>query len=115
MNVDQWLENRREELKDLKFKHFETTLWREQKELLRENGYFVYDLRDWDNGRGYNIEVRACVNNIGNWITDIDLTPYMNNGCWIGIDELKNSQIDEIPYDEIKDILQKGKELHFNK
>lgn len=109
----QWLKNRQKELSTLKFRCFECDLWREQKELLRESGYFVYDLRDWDEGNGYNIELRVVVNHIGCWVTDIDLRPYMNDENWIGIDELKLAQIENIPYGEIKELLDKGKELHF--
>ena len=109
----QWLADRQKELSTLKFRRYDCDLWREQKELLREAGYFVYDLRDWDEGNGYNIEVRVVVNHIGCWITDIDLRPYMNDNSWIGIDELKLAQIEEIPYEEIKELLDKGKELHF--
>ena len=111
----QWLKDRQKELSTLKFRCFESDLWREEKELLREAGYFVYDLRDWDDGRGYNIEISVVVNHIGCWVTDIDLIPYMNDcgGHWIGIDELKLAQIEEIPYSEIKELLEKGREMHF--
>ena len=113
----QWLADRQKELSTLKFRRFDCDLWREQKELLREAGYFVYDLRDWDEGNGYNIEPHVVVNHIGCWVTDMDLIPYMNDcsGHWIGIDELKLAQIEEIPYSEIKELLDKGKELHFKK
>ena len=113
----QWLKDRQKELSTLKFRCFETDLYREQKELLREAGYFVYDLRDWDEGSGYNIEPNVCVNHIGCWVTDIDLIPYMNNcsGHWIGIDELELAQIEDIHYAEIKELLDKGRELHFKK
>lgn len=109
----QWLKDRQRELSALKFRCFETDLWREQKELLREAGYFVYDLRDWDEGNGYNIEINVCVNHIGCWITDTDLKPYMNEGSWIGIDELELAQIDDIPYIEIIELLKKGEALNF--
>ena len=109
----EWLKNRQEELKDLNFKCFETDLWKEEKILLREAGYFIYDLRDWDEGDGFNIEHRVIVNHIGCWITDMDLTPYMNDGSWIGIDELAKANIQEIPYEEIKELLDKGHKLHF--
>ena len=111
----QWLKDRQKELSTLKFRRYDTDLWKEEKQLLREAGYFVYDLRDWDDGKGYNIEPNVCVNHIGCWITDTDLKPYMNDcaGHWIGIDELALAQIEEIPYSEIKELLDKGKELHF--
>ena len=108
----QWLKTRQNKLSELKFRRFETDLWKEQKELLKKAGYFVYDLRDWDEGDGYNIEIHVSVNHIGNWITDIDLTPYMNEGSWIGVDELETAQIQDIPYNEISDLLLKGDELH---
>lgn len=110
----QWLKDRQKELSTLKFRCFECDLWREEKELLREAGYFVYDLRDWDEGDGYNIEISVVVNHIGCWVTDIDLKPYMNDGSWIGIDELKLAQIEEIPYSELEELLKKGRELHFS-
>lgn len=115
LKAKQWLKDRQKELSTLKFRCFECDLWREQKELLKEAGYFVYDLRDWDEGNGYNIEPHVVVNHIGCWITDIDLIPYMNDcsGHWIGIDELALAQIEDIPYSEIKELLDKGKELHF--
>lgn len=107
-----WLENRRKELSSLCFRVYDSALWPEEKEILRNAGYFVYDLRDWDEGNGYNIEVKAVANHIGNWVTDIDLTPYMNEGRWIGIDELQDTKFESIPYDEIKHLLQEGRELH---
>ncbi len=116
LKAGQWLKNRQQELSTLKFRRYIDTLWREEKETLREAGYFVYDLRDWDDGgSGYNIEPHVVVNNIGNWITDIDLMPYMNDcaGHWIGIDELALAQIEDIPYAEIKELLEKGREMHF--
>lgn len=113
LKAKQWLKDRQKELSTLKFRCFETDLWKEQKELLREAGYFVYDLRDWDEGDGFNIEIHVCVNHIGCWITDTDLKPYMNEESWIGIDELKLAQIDNIPYEKIKELLQKGETLHF--
>ena len=115
LKAKQCLKDRQNELNTLKFRHFECNLWREQKELLREAGYFVYDLRDWDDGNGYNIELHVVVNHIGCWITDIDLRPYMNDESWIGIDELKFAQIEDIPYAEIMELLKKGEELHFKK
>lgn len=107
-----WLENRRKELSSLRFRIYDSELWPEEKEILRKAGYFVYDLRDWDEGNGYNIEVKVVANHIGHWVTDIDLTPYMNEGTWIGIDELQNAKLESIPYDEIKHLLQEGRELH---
>lgn len=113
LDAKKWLKNRQEELKTLTFRRFDSDLWKEEKELLKEAGYFVYDLRDWDDGKGYNIEHHVCVNHIGCWITDIDLTPYMNEGYWIGIDELKYANIKEIPYLELKEYFDKGNALHF--
>ena len=115
LRAEQWLKGRQKELSTLKFRRYETDLWMEQKVLLAEAGYFVYDLRDWDEGNGFNIELHVAVNHIGCWVTDIDLIPYMNHryGHWVGIDELKFAQIEEIPYAEIKELLDKGKELHF--
>lgn len=110
-----WLEKRQDELKGLTFKCYETDLWKEQKELLKNAGYFVYDLRDWDEGNGFNIEHHVRVNHIGSWITDINLTPYMNDDSWIGIDELEKANIEEIQYEEIKELLDKGRKLHFGK
>lgn len=107
-----WLENRRKKLSSLCFRVYDSELWPEEKEILRNAGYFVYDLRDWDEGNGYNIEVKAVANHIGNWVTDIDLTPYMNEERWIGIDELQDTKFESIPYDEIKHLLQEGRELH---
>lgn len=113
LKAEQWLKDRQKELSTLKFRCFETDLWKEQKELLKEAGYFVYDLRDWDEGNGYNIEIHVVVNHIGCWITDIDLKPYMNEESWIGVDELELSQIEDIPYIEIMELLKKGEALHF--
>lgn len=84
-DTDKWLKGRQDELKELSFRVLETNLWPEQKNLLEENGYFCYDLRDWDEGSGYNIEKSAFVNRISSWVTDMDLTPYLNEGTWIGI------------------------------
>lgn len=111
--ADKWLAERQEALKGLSFRFFETNLWPEQKTLLEENGYFCYDLRDWDEGSGYNIEKSAFVNRIGNWVTDMALTPYMNEGTWIGIDELELATLIPLPYEEIADLLSKGEKMHF--
>ena len=97
-----WVRFRQESLKNLKFRHIEIGLTPEQKEILRQNGYFSYDLRDWDTGIGYNIECNVLANNIGNMVTDIDLTPYMNEGNWIGSDELEKATMEDLPYEEIK-------------
>lgn len=113
LKAKQWLKDRQKELSTLKFRCFETDLWKEQKELLREAGYFVYDLRDWDEGNGFNIEIHVVVNHIGCWITDTDLKPYMNEESWIGIDELKLAKIEDIPYEETKEFLDNGHKLHF--
>ena len=43
----------------------------------------------------------------------MDLTPYMNDGSWIGIDELENANIEMIPYKEIEKLLDEGRKLHF--
>lgn len=107
-----WLENRRKELSSLRFRVYDSELWPEEKEVLCKAGYFIYDLREWDEGNGYNIEVKTVANHIGNWVTDIDLTPYMNEGTWIGIDELRDTKFESIPYDEIKHLLQEGRKLH---
>ena len=108
-----WLADRQDELKDLSFRRYDGDLWREQKKLLREAGYFVYDLRDWGEGNGFNIEHKVWVDHIGCWVTDMDLTPYMNEGKWIGIDELSKANIVELPYDELKSYLKKGHDEHF--
>ena len=113
LEAKKWLKKRQNELKGLTFRYFETNLWKEEKELLKEAGYFVYDLRDWDEGDGYNIEHHVYVNHIGCWITDKDLTPYMNDGSWIGIDELKKANIEMIPYRELEEIFDEGRKLHF--
>ena len=111
----QWLKDRQEELEDLSFRVYVTDLWSEQMTLLEENGYFCYDLRDWDNGGGYNIEKCVFANRIGNWVTDVDLTPYLNEGSWMGIDELKLADLRELPYEEIAELLEKGEKAHFTK
>lgn len=99
------LEKRKMELSNLSFRYFEVGyLSPKDRDNLTRNGYFCYDLRDWDNGMGFDIEHHVAVNNIGSWITDCDLSPYMNNnGCssWIGIDELGSTITEEIPYSEI--------------
>lgn len=109
--AEEWLKKRQEELKDLKFKCHVGTLWPEEVQVLREAGYFVYDLRNWDTGSGYNIEIHVTINNIGHMVTDTDLKPFMNDHSWIGIDELDKAQMDDLFFD-IKDLLEKGKKLH---
>lgn len=103
----EFLKKRKDELANLTFRYYETSsLSRSQKESLRNNGYFCYDLRSWDEGSGFDIEPHVTVNNIGSWITDLDLTPYMNeNGAWIGIDELEDAILDELPRSEIAGFL----------
>ena len=103
----EFLKNRKKELANLTFRYYETgCLSRNQRECLKNNGYFCYDLRSWDEGSGFDIEPHVTVNNIGSWITDLDLTPYMNeNGAWIGIDELEDAILDELPRSEIAGFL----------
>lgn len=105
-----------ETMPKLSFRYLDVTLWREQKALLKDAGYFVYDLRDHDEGNGYTIETFSRVNNIGNWVTDIDLTPYMDEGSWIDradLDDIANIAL--LPYDEIKELLRIGRECHIEK
>lgn len=102
-------------LKNLSFRFIDVTLWEEQKKLLKDAEFFVYDLRDWDDGDGYNIEVCARANNIGNWVTNVDLAPYMHEGKWIGRDELDEAEMEFLPYAEIEGLLRLGKDIHFAK
>lgn len=81
----------------------EANVWLDERERLEEHGYFVYDLRDADCGdHGYCVECRVVCNNIGNLITDQDLTPYMHDGNWINDDELAAITGGEIPFKEIE-------------
>lgn len=115
--ADKWLKKRQEELSTLSFRCYDGDLFPEQKKLIREAGYYVYDLRDWDDGSGYNIELSVVVNHIGCWVTDIDLKPYMNNTCghWIGIDELEKASIHYTLDEILKPYLEEGRKQHFNK
>ena len=101
------------ELNKLQFRCFETDLYKEQKELLRKAGFYVYDLRAWDEGNGYSVETHVVANHIGCWITDMDLQPYMHENTWLCSDEFNFSNISQIPYKEIEIFLIQGREIHF--
>lgn len=107
-----WLKDRQNQLGTLKFRCYETDLFKQQIELLKNAGYYLYTLKSWDEGDGYNICKNGFVNRFGYWITDMDLTPYMNEGTWIGIDELEKARIDDIPYTEIKGFLDQGRQAY---
>ena len=96
------------ELKDLKFRCFETVLSKAQKDNLKAHGYYCYDLRDVG-GWEYLIEENVTVNNIGNWVTDVDLKPYMRDQDvhpWISINDINTDLIGVLPRAEIIHLLQ---------
>lgn len=39
----------------------------------RKAGFFYYELRNHDEGTGYNVEDYVLCNNIGSWVTDYDV------------------------------------------
>ena len=52
-------------------------IWRlrtDEREVLKRNGYYVYDLRSWDTGNGNTIEPRVVVNYEGSVITNFEIT-----------------------------------------
>ena len=101
-----WLAKRKEELSLLKFKYtMIPDLSQNSVKALEQAGFFCYPLRDWDEGIGFNIEVSAVINRIGWWVTDMDLRPYMNDGQWIGIDELSLAELDWLCDEDVESYL----------
>lgn len=91
-----------------------------QRTELKEKGYFVYDMRTADDGKGYTIEPCVLANHEGVMITNKQLPLHevtFTNGhkhAWLNDDEFMALGVQEMDWEEIKDIFSRNNNTNFH-
>jgi len=79
----------------------------EEKEIVKANNLFVYQLRSHDAGCGFNVEKGVLVNHIGDWVTNFEIE-FENEYYQMNDDDFYKKY--DVEYVSLEEILKEGRE-----